>query len=73
MSARDLALTIQTLPDSEQHELFTLLARDDEAFRDYIEDVMDAATIRHAMETEQELVPWETAKTELNALYGLDH
>ena len=64
-----LAGAVQALPAQEQARLFDILASEDAAFQEYVEDAVDAATIRRVAATETEWTPWETVKARCDALH----
>lgn len=70
LAVPEIAGAVKALPREEHTRLFDILASEDEAFKEYIEDLMDAATIRRVMETEMEWKPWEQVKAHCDALHG---
>lgn len=66
----ELAEAVQALPPQEQTRLFDILASEDASFQEYIEDLVDAVTIRRVAATETEWTPWEQVKANCDALHG---
>jgi hypothetical protein len=64
-----LAGAVKALPPQEQSRLFDILASEDVAFQEYMEDAVDAATIHRITAAETEWTPWETVKARCDALH----
>ena len=71
LAVPELAGAVQALPPQEQARLFDILASEDSAFQEYIEDLVDAATVRRVLATETEWTPWEQVKANCDALHGI--
>lgn len=71
LAVPELAGAVQALPPQEQVRLFDILASEDAPFQEYIEDLVDSATIRRVMETETDWTPWEQVKANCDALHGI--
>lgn len=71
LAVPELAGAVQALSPQEQARLFDILASEDSAFREYIEDLVDAATVRRVLATETEWTPWEQVKANCDALHGI--
>ena len=65
----ELTGAVQDLSAQEQSRLVDILASEDPAFQEYVEDAVDAATIRRVAATETEWTPWETVKARCDALH----
>lgn len=70
LAVPEIAGAVKALPREEHTRLFDILASEDEAFQEYIEDLIDSATIRHITATETEWTPWEQVKSKCDALHG---
>ena len=70
LAVPEIAEAVKALPREDHIRLFTILASEDEAFREYIEDMVDSATIRRVQATETEWTPWEQVKADCDALHG---
>ena len=70
LAVPEIAGAVKALPREEHTRLFDILASEDEAFKEYLEDIIDSATIRRVMETETEWKPWEQVKADCDALHG---
>ena len=71
MAIFEIAEAVKALSAPEQGELFELLQKEDAVFQEYLEDLLDSATIRHALEQAKpdDFLPWEQVKVQLNALH----
>ncbi len=72
MAILEIAEAVKALSGPEQEELFGLLRKEDAVFQEYLEDLLDSAIIRHALDQAKpdDFLPWEQVKPQLNALHG---
>ena len=66
----EIAGAVKALPREDHLRLFAILASEDETFQEYVEDRVDAATVRHVLATETEWTPWEQVKAGCDTLHG---
>ena len=67
----EIAGAVKALRPEDHARLFRILANEDEAFQEYIEDLIDSATVRRVMATETEWTTWEQVKSNCDALHGI--